>query len=136
MPTLVSRLGPGPVDCLLDGVGGQDSVDHRDRGFSTDPGQAVGHHGGQNVEVRRLPADESTERDHRVELSASDQPAHDRGNLPGTGHAVDAQRIYLTGNSMGGYGTWSLAMAYPQLFAAIAPICGGAGVLVVVGSST
>jgi predicted peptidase len=40
-------------------------------------------------------------------------------------YAVDPNRVYLTGNSMGGYGTWSLAMAYPDLFAAIAPICGG-----------
>lgn len=38
---------------------------------------------------------------------------------------VDADRIYLTGLSMGGYGTWDLAMAYPNKFAAIAPICGG-----------
>ena len=40
-------------------------------------------------------------------------------------YAVDEQRIYLTGLSMGGFGTWGLAMAYPDLFAAIAPICGG-----------
>lgn len=40
-------------------------------------------------------------------------------------YAVDADRIYLTGNSMGGYGTWSLAASYPQRFAALAPICGG-----------
>lgn len=40
-------------------------------------------------------------------------------------YAVDEDRIYLTGNSMGGYGTWSLAAAYPQRFAALAPICGG-----------
>jgi predicted peptidase len=40
-------------------------------------------------------------------------------------YAVDEQRIYLTGLSMGGFGTWSLAMAHPDLFAAIAPICGG-----------
>ena len=38
---------------------------------------------------------------------------------------VDKTRIYLTGNSMGGYGTWALAMAHPELFAAIVPICGG-----------
>jgi predicted peptidase len=37
---------------------------------------------------------------------------------------VDRSRIYLTGLSMGGNGTWRLATAYPQLFAAIAPICG------------
>jgi predicted peptidase len=40
-------------------------------------------------------------------------------------YAVDHNRVYLTGLSMGGYGTWSLAMMYPDLFAAIAPICGG-----------
>jgi predicted peptidase len=37
-------------------------------------------------------------------------------------YAVDPERIYVTGLSMGGYGTWSLAIAYPQRFAAIVPI--------------
>jgi predicted peptidase len=40
-------------------------------------------------------------------------------------HKVDKSRVYLTGLSMGGYGTWSLGLAYPELFAAIVPICGG-----------
>jgi predicted peptidase len=40
-------------------------------------------------------------------------------------YAVDTACIYLTGLSMGGFGTWSMAMAYSKLFAAIAPICGG-----------
>ena len=31
----------------------------------------------------------------------------------------------MTGLSMGGYGTWSLAAAHPEKFAAIAPLCGG-----------
>ncbi|AVH65005.1 phospholipase [Nostoc sp. 'Peltigera membranacea cyanobiont' 213] len=39
--------------------------------------------------------------------------------------AVDPDRVYLTGLSMGGYGTWHLAAAQPERFAAIAPICGG-----------
>ena len=39
--------------------------------------------------------------------------------------AVDTERVYLTGLSMGGYGTWHLAAAQPDRFAAIAPICGG-----------
>lgn len=39
--------------------------------------------------------------------------------------AVDKHRVYLTGLSMGGFGTWSLGMKYPGRFAAIAPICGG-----------
>lgn len=37
---------------------------------------------------------------------------------------VDTDRIYLTGLSMGGTGTWMTAMAAPEKFAAIAPICG------------
>ena len=40
-------------------------------------------------------------------------------------YPVDENRVYLTGLSMGGYGTWYTAMARPDLFAAIAPICGG-----------
>ena len=40
------------------------------------------------------------------------------------GYAVDQDRVYLTGVSMGGAGTWRLASAYPERFAAIAPICG------------
>ena len=38
---------------------------------------------------------------------------------------TDEKRIYLTGNSMGGYGTWQLAMSMPEYFAAIVPVCGG-----------
>jgi len=38
---------------------------------------------------------------------------------------VDKSRIYLTGLSMGGYGTWDLLAAHPQRFAAAVPICGG-----------
>ena len=40
-------------------------------------------------------------------------------------YKTDAKRVYLTGLSMGGYGTWSLAAAHPDKWAAIAPICGG-----------
>jgi predicted peptidase len=40
-------------------------------------------------------------------------------------YAVDKSRVYLTGLSMGGYGAWSLGLTYPELFAAIVPICGG-----------
>ncbi|MCU7547534.1 prolyl oligopeptidase family serine peptidase [Chitinophagaceae bacterium LB-8] len=38
---------------------------------------------------------------------------------------VDDKRIYLTGLSMGGFGTWAFAMKHPEEFAAIAPVCGG-----------
>ena len=40
-------------------------------------------------------------------------------------HNVDEDRIYVTGLSMGGFGTWRLAAFTPDRFAAIAPICGG-----------
>lgn len=40
---------------------------------------------------------------------------------------VDSRRIYLTGNSMGGYGTWAWAAHSPEHFAAIAPVVGGIG---------
>jgi len=39
-------------------------------------------------------------------------------------YRVDADRVYLTGLSMGGRGTWYVAYRNPTLFAAVAPICG------------
>jgi len=41
---------------------------------------------------------------------------------------IDTSRVYLTGLSMGGFGTWETAFEYPHTYAAIAPVCGGAGV--------
>jgi len=38
---------------------------------------------------------------------------------------IDKRRVYVTGLSMGGFGTWALASHAPERFAAIAPICGG-----------
>jgi predicted peptidase len=40
-------------------------------------------------------------------------------------YKTDPKRVYLTGLSMGGYGTWSVAAAHPERWAAIVPICGG-----------
>jgi len=40
-------------------------------------------------------------------------------------YRVDEDRVYLTGLSMGGFGTWNTAQSMPDLFAAIVPICGG-----------
>ncbi|MEK6405853.1 MAG: prolyl oligopeptidase family serine peptidase [Acidobacteriota bacterium] len=41
---------------------------------------------------------------------------------------IDADRVYLTGHSMGGFGTWSVAMSHPDVFAAIAPVSGGSNI--------
>lgn len=38
---------------------------------------------------------------------------------------IDSQRIYVTGLSMGGYGTWDIIARFPEIFAAAIPICGG-----------
>lgn len=38
-------------------------------------------------------------------------------------YTVDADRVYLTGMSMGGFGVWDLAMEFPDRFAALAPVC-------------
>jgi len=54
-------------------------------------------------------------------LGLLDQVSHD--------YPVDASRVYLTGLSMGGYGTWELGLSHPERFAAIAPICGGANLI-------
>jgi predicted peptidase len=45
-------------------------------------------------------------------------------------YKVDKGRVYLTGLSMGGFGTWNLGLGHPERFAAIAPICGGGDPLV------
>lgn len=42
-----------------------------------------------------------------------------------TEYNVDPTRIYCTGLSMGGFGTWSLVAQHPHKFAAAMPICGG-----------
>lgn len=41
-------------------------------------------------------------------------------------YSVDADRVYVTGLSMGGYGTWDLLVRHGELFAAAIPVCGGA----------
>jgi predicted peptidase len=39
---------------------------------------------------------------------------------------IDTKRLYVTGLSMGGYGTWDMISRTPDVFAAAIPICGGA----------
>jgi predicted peptidase len=46
-------------------------------------------------------------------------------NDPFSRYRIDPNRVYLTGVSMGGFGTFHVACAFPETFAAIAPVCGG-----------
>jgi predicted peptidase len=45
-----------------------------------------------------------------------------------TKYKIDEERIFLTGLSMGGYGSWTMAARQPDRFAAVAPVCGGGNV--------
>ena len=45
-------------------------------------------------------------------------------------YAIDVDRIYLLGHSMGGYGAWSIAANHPEMFAAIAPVSGLGSILI------
>jgi len=49
--------------------------------------------------------------------------SHTQAELP-----IDESRIYCTGLSMGGYGTWAMGAKYPDLFAALIPVCGGGNI--------
>ena len=51
-------------------------------------------------------------------------------------YRIDADRVYLTGPSPGGAGTWYIAARYPELFAAIAPISGFTSNLTFIDANT
>jgi len=38
-------------------------------------------------------------------------------------YSIDSNRVYLTGSSMGGFGTWIIGLTHPDLFAALSPAC-------------
>jgi predicted peptidase len=40
-------------------------------------------------------------------------------------YSIDGRRLYVTGISLGGYGTWDIIGRHPEMFAAAVPICGG-----------
>ena len=67
------------------------------------------------------------ERVHRM----PEHPSQSMGLLMGlltelmSDSRVDPNRVYLTGLSMGGFGTWDLIARWPDTFAAALPVCGG-----------
>lgn len=55
----------------------------------------------------------------------TDEPVPELIDFLEATYRVDKSRIYLTGLSMGGYGTWHFATKQPERFAAVVPVCGG-----------
>lgn len=65
----------------------------------------------------QVPDEEAwSHRNARMALAALDAASQEFG--------ADPKRTYLTGMSMGGYGTWEIALQHPRRFAALVPICG------------
>src|SRR5882672_949212 len=58
-------------------------------------------------------------------LASAERDVIDVIDVMKRGFSIDDDRVYLMGHSMGGYGSWSIAVDNPDLFAAIAPISGG-----------
>ena len=86
------------------------------------------------VEVHGPPKIVKTRKDFPFVVIAPQCPAGTWWNAPllddllkevAAKYPIDPDRIYLTGLSMGGFGSWTLAMEYPGRFAAVVPICGG-----------
>jgi len=109
-----------PIVLFLHGSGerGDDGLKHTQVGIGT----AVRLHADRYPCVIVFPQcpQEKTWWDPDMEamaLTALDQAAQEFNG--------DPDRTYLTGLSMGGYGTWSIAYGHTPRFAAAAPICGG-----------
>jgi len=92
---LVAGLRSGPLERLLDGIGGEHAEAHGDVGGGRGRGDPVGGLPGDVVEVRRGAADHRTERDHRIDAAARDHLAHDLRQLPRSRAAHDRHRVGL-----------------------------------------
>src|SRR5262245_4677581 len=66
-------------------------------------------------------------------LAAAESDVIDVINEMKRDFSIDYDRVYLMGHSMGGYGSWSVAVNNPELFAAIGPIAGGGQPFVTMG---
>jgi predicted esterase len=116
IPTQYDGSKPTPLLVALHGMGGDEN------------GMFDGYHEALKVEAQRVgfivacPKGREPTSMYRgtAEQDVMDVIAEVRRD-----YKVDPSRIYLMGHSMGGYGTWSVAMDHPDLFAAIGPISGG-----------
>ncbi|HOW44240.1 MAG TPA: prolyl oligopeptidase family serine peptidase [Candidatus Aminicenantes bacterium] len=120
-------------------------LEYLPKGYAADPAKkwplVIFLHGGsrRGSDLKKLYADGIFDqvyrgRDFPFVIAAPQCPEHIRWSTENwfenffrevTGqYRIDRDRVYLTGNSLGGSGTWYLAVKYPEKFAAIAPLCG------------
>ena len=110
--------GPLPVVLFLHGSGerGRDGVIQTHSGL----GAYLRHHAAEFPALAVFPQvparEEWSDQNNRVAVAALDATIAEFG--------ADPARQYLTGMSMGGYGSWNIALDAPHRFAAIVPVCG------------
>lgn len=118
VPTLAAGGTHPPVILFLHGSGerGSDGVEQTQAGL----GPYVRHHADTFPAIVVMPqvpdGEEWSGRSAAVAFAALDAASNE--------FSADLSRTYLTGMSMGGYGTWELALRQPQRFAALVPVCG------------
>lgn len=120
LPENYSKSQRWPVVLFLHGAGerGSDGLKQTDTGI----GKAIRIHRDRFPAVIVMPQALTDHWWAGEKMSAVALAALDKSMKEFKG---DPDRVYLTGLSMGGYGSWYLAEKYPQRWAAVAPICGG-----------
>lgn len=109
-----------PVLLFLHGAGerGDDGILQTDVGI----GHAIREHAARFPLIIVIPQCRKNHVWTEPEMQAQALAALDQSTKEFNG---DRNRVYLSGISMGGYGTWDIAARYPGKFAAFAPVCGG-----------
>ena len=131
IPETDARKKPLPLIVYLHGGGGVGA----DNLKQISGGNTTGTHVWTTAEAQRkhpafvvapqMPEGQQWATPSSAALSASAQTVLDLIAALSREFAIDPDRVYLTGQSLGGYGTWDIISKRPDLFAAAVPLCGG-----------